>query len=164
VPRAIRRRPLCLAAGLTKGSFFHNFKSKEELALAAAGHFAAMADGLLALAPYRALHALKPLSRRHARADLFWLGTLNAIHFLMIVLSFPVRSRLAPRAQKKMATAKTTRRLTTTTLKSCSILYTPFFQLFGGPRASSIRCGFDAPFEHFPRLTPSILRYRSQAR
>ncbi|HUI20261.1 MAG TPA: TetR/AcrR family transcriptional regulator [Methylocella sp.] len=46
---------LCQAAGLTKGSFFHHFKSKEELALAAAGHFAAMADALFAQAPYRAL-------------------------------------------------------------------------------------------------------------
>jgi TetR/AcrR family transcriptional regulator, transcriptional repressor for nem operon len=51
---------VCLAAGLTKGSFFH-FKSKEELALAAAGHFAAMADSLFAQAPYRALH--DPLER-----------------------------------------------------------------------------------------------------
>ena len=52
---------VCLAAGLTKGSFFHHFKSKEELALAAAGHFAAMADSLFAQAPYRALH--DPLER-----------------------------------------------------------------------------------------------------
>ena len=46
---------ICQTAGLTKGSFFHHFKSKEELALAAAGHFAAMADSLFAQAPYRAL-------------------------------------------------------------------------------------------------------------
>jgi TetR/AcrR family transcriptional repressor of nem operon len=46
---------VCNAAGLTKGSFFHHFKSKEELALAAASHFAAMADALFAQAPYRAL-------------------------------------------------------------------------------------------------------------
>jgi len=52
---------VCLAAGLTKGSFFHHFKSKEELALAAAGHFAAMADGLFAQAPYHALQ--DPLDR-----------------------------------------------------------------------------------------------------
>jgi TetR/AcrR family transcriptional repressor of nem operon len=52
---------VCLAAGLTKGSFFHHFKSKEELALAAAGHFAAMADGLFATAPYRSLQ--DPLDR-----------------------------------------------------------------------------------------------------
>ena len=52
---------VCLAAGLTKGSFFHHFKSKEALALGASGHFAAMADSLFALAPYRALH--DPLDR-----------------------------------------------------------------------------------------------------
>jgi TetR/AcrR family transcriptional repressor of nem operon len=46
---------VCHAAGLTKGSFFHHFKSKDELALASAAHFAAMADGLFAAAPYRLL-------------------------------------------------------------------------------------------------------------
>ncbi|MGH7131721.1 MAG: TetR/AcrR family transcriptional regulator [Phycisphaerales bacterium] len=45
---------ICTAAGLTKGSFFHHFKSKEELALAAADHFAAMAVGLFKAAPYHA--------------------------------------------------------------------------------------------------------------
>lgn len=45
---------LCEAAGLTKGSFFHHFSSKEELALEAAEHFASMAEGLFAQAPYRA--------------------------------------------------------------------------------------------------------------
>jgi TetR/AcrR family transcriptional regulator, transcriptional repressor for nem operon len=52
---------VCAAAGLTKGSFFHHFKSKEELALAAIAHFDAMAEGLFAQAPYRAL--ADPLDR-----------------------------------------------------------------------------------------------------
>lgn len=52
---ATRVEDICGAAGLTKGSFFHHFKSKEELALAAAEHFSSMADGLFATAPYRSL-------------------------------------------------------------------------------------------------------------
>ena len=58
---------VCLASGLTEGSFFHHFKSKEKLALAAAGHFAAMANGLVVQAPYRALP--DPLGRLLGYAD-----------------------------------------------------------------------------------------------
>jgi TetR/AcrR family transcriptional repressor of nem operon len=50
---ATRIEDVCAVAGLTKGSFFHHFKSKEELAIAAADHFAAMADRLFASAPYQ---------------------------------------------------------------------------------------------------------------
>lgn len=52
---------VCATAGLTKGSFFHHFGSKEELALAAAQHFAEMAEGLFARASYRAFD--DPLAR-----------------------------------------------------------------------------------------------------
>jgi TetR/AcrR family transcriptional repressor of nem operon len=46
---------LCQAAGVTKGAFFHHFRSKEELAVAAAAHFGEMAESLFAAAPYRGL-------------------------------------------------------------------------------------------------------------
>jgi len=52
---------ICREAGLTKGAFFHHFKSKEDLAVAAAAHFAQMADGLFGAAPYR--QAADPLDR-----------------------------------------------------------------------------------------------------
>jgi TetR/AcrR family transcriptional regulator, transcriptional repressor for nem operon len=58
---ATRVEDICEAAGLTKGGFFHHFKSKEELAIAAAEHFAAMAESIFSEAPYR--RVTDPLDR-----------------------------------------------------------------------------------------------------
>jgi TetR/AcrR family transcriptional repressor of nem operon len=58
---ATRIEDVCDAAGMTKGSFFHHFESKEQLALASADHFAAMADSVFATAPYQ--RATDPLDR-----------------------------------------------------------------------------------------------------
>jgi TetR/AcrR family transcriptional regulator, transcriptional repressor for nem operon len=43
----------CRAADVTKGGFFHHFKSKEDLAVSAAEYFSALADRLFSAAPYQ---------------------------------------------------------------------------------------------------------------
>jgi TetR/AcrR family transcriptional repressor of nem operon len=52
---------ICRKAKVTKGSFFHHFDTKDQLALAAIAHWGVMTDGFFASAPYRA--ARDPLDR-----------------------------------------------------------------------------------------------------
>ena len=58
---ATRVDDVCEVAGLTKGSFFHHFKGKEDLALSAAGYWSERAASLFAEASYRSLPT--PLER-----------------------------------------------------------------------------------------------------
>jgi TetR/AcrR family transcriptional repressor of nem operon len=46
---------ICVRAGLTKGGFFHHFRSKEDCAVAAAAHFAERAETLFESAAFRKL-------------------------------------------------------------------------------------------------------------
>jgi TetR/AcrR family transcriptional regulator, transcriptional repressor for nem operon len=58
---ATRIEDVCAEAGLTKGSFFHHFKSKEDLALAAAEYWRVRSMETFAAAPYHS--AADALSR-----------------------------------------------------------------------------------------------------
>ncbi|MBY9065956.1 TetR/AcrR family transcriptional regulator [Hyphomonas sp. WL0036] len=59
---------ICAAAGVSKGAFFHHFKSKEELAAAAANHWTAVTEAFFETAPYHAPQ--DPLERLLGYIDL----------------------------------------------------------------------------------------------
>src|ERR1700677_4163531 len=65
---ATRVEDICEAAELTKGSFFHHFDTKEELALAAAEYWGTTTAAFFEAAPYRA--EPDPLARLLAYVDL----------------------------------------------------------------------------------------------
>nr|MBP8300166.1 TetR/AcrR family transcriptional regulator [Planctomycetota bacterium] len=64
---ATRVEEICAAAGLSKGSFFHHFESKEALAVAAAEYWSQITGELFLAAKYHTLE--DPLARLLAYLD-----------------------------------------------------------------------------------------------
>lgn len=64
---ATRVEDICTAAGLTKGSFFHHFDSKERMAVETAGHWGTLTEAFFAAAPYQ--QPADPLDRLLAYVD-----------------------------------------------------------------------------------------------
>jgi len=65
---ATRIEDICAAAGVTKGSFFHHFSTKEELAIAAADYWSEVTSAFFAEQAYH--NATDPLERLLAYIDL----------------------------------------------------------------------------------------------
>jgi TetR/AcrR family transcriptional regulator, transcriptional repressor for nem operon len=65
---ATRIEDICEAAGVTKGSFFHHFATKEELAIAAADYWSEVTSAFFAESAYH--NATDPLERLLAYVDL----------------------------------------------------------------------------------------------
>lgn len=66
---ATRVDEVCAEAGLTKGAFFHHFRTKDEFAESVLDHYLSSTQGRLAEAPFAALE--DPLERLHAYLDVF---------------------------------------------------------------------------------------------
>ena len=79
---AARVEDVCEAAGLTKGSFFHHFDSKEELALAAADYWTESAGCAVC-------HRALPCANRPAGAVVGLLGFSQGAADRGIVLTLP---------------------------------------------------------------------------